>query len=45
VLVVSLLAHLPFVVVWRYRIPFWDPVLILYGVYGASRLRAAQGRI
>jgi hypothetical protein len=35
VLLASLLAHLPFVVVWRYRIPYWDPVLILFGVFGA----------
>jgi 4-amino-4-deoxy-L-arabinose transferase-like glycosyltransferase len=45
VLVVSLLAHLPFVVVWRYRIPYWDPVLILYGVYGASGIFSARDRI
>jgi len=48
VLVVSLLAHLPFVVVWRYRIPYWDPILILYGVYGvadASGIRPAGVRI
>ena len=45
VLAGGLLAHLPFVVVWRYRIPFWDPILILYGVYGASGFRAAKSRI
>src|SRR5262245_57668126 len=48
VLAVSLLAHLPFVVVWRYRIPFWDPILILYGVYGvagASGIRPVGVRI
>jgi hypothetical protein len=23
-------------VVWRFRVPYWDPVLLLYGVFGAG---------
>jgi 4-amino-4-deoxy-L-arabinose transferase-like glycosyltransferase len=45
VLLVGLVAHLPFVVVWRYRIPYWDPVLILYGVSGAFGIRSARDSI
>ena len=37
VLVVSMLVHVALQVVWRYRIPYWDPILILYGVFGAWR--------
>ena len=37
VLLVSMLAHVALQVVWRYRVPYWDPVLVLYGVFGAWR--------
>ena len=38
VLVMSMAAHVLLVVVWRYRMPYWDPVLLLYGVFGADTL-------
>lgn len=48
VLVVSMVAHVLLQVVWRYRVPYWDPVLLLYGVYGAAQwlpvLRGARPR-
>ncbi len=34
-------AHVAIIVVWRYRVPYWDPVLLLYGVWGAARLTGA----
>jgi len=37
-LAVTLLSHVVLIVVWRYRIPYWDPVLLLYGVFGAGTL-------
>jgi len=37
VLLVSMLVHVALQVVWRYRVPYWDPVLLLYGVFGAWR--------
>ena len=37
VLVVSMVVHVALQVVWRYRIPYWDPILILYGVFAAWR--------
>jgi 4-amino-4-deoxy-L-arabinose transferase-like glycosyltransferase len=36
VLVVSMAAHVLALVVWRFRVPYWDPVLLLYGVFGAG---------
>ena len=36
-LAVSMAAHVLLQVVWRYRVPYWDPILVLYGVFGASR--------
>lgn len=39
VLVLSMAVHVLLQVVWRYRVPYWDPVLLLYGVSGASRAR------
>jgi 4-amino-4-deoxy-L-arabinose transferase-like glycosyltransferase len=36
VLAVSMAAHVLVLVVWRYRVPYWDPVLLLYGVFGAG---------
>ncbi|MEO8433101.1 MAG: glycosyltransferase family 39 protein [Acidobacteriota bacterium] len=38
VLVLSLAVHVLIIVVWRYRIPFWDPVLILYAVPGGAKI-------
>jgi 4-amino-4-deoxy-L-arabinose transferase-like glycosyltransferase len=35
-LAATLAAHVAIIVVWRYRIPYWDPVLLLYGVAGAG---------
>ncbi len=36
-LALSMVAHVLLQVVWRYRVPYWDPILLLYGVFGASR--------
>jgi 4-amino-4-deoxy-L-arabinose transferase-like glycosyltransferase len=35
-LAVSMAAHVLLLVVWRYRVPYWDPVLLLYGAFGAG---------
>jgi len=35
-LVVTMAAHVVLLVVWRYRVPYWDPVLLLYGTLGAG---------
>ena len=35
VLLVTMAVHVALIVVWRYRIPYWDPVLLLYAVSGA----------
>ena len=37
VLAVSMASHVLLEVVWRYRVPYWDPILLLYGVAGAAR--------
>jgi hypothetical protein len=37
VLAMSMAAHVALEVVWRYRVPYWDPILLLYGVAGAAR--------
>ncbi len=37
-LAVSMASHALIIVVWRYRIPYWDPILLLYGVPGGARL-------
>ena len=37
-LAVTLASHVVLIVVWRYRIPYWDPVLILYSVLGAGSI-------
>ena len=44
-LAVSMLSHVVLTVVWRYRVPYWDPVLILYASFAASRMlrRAPTG--
>jgi hypothetical protein len=34
----SMAAHVMTLVSWRYRVPYWDPVLILYGAFGAGTL-------
>jgi hypothetical protein len=39
-LFLSMAAHVITLVSWRYRVPYWDPVLILYGVFGAGTLLA-----
>lgn len=43
-LAVTLLSHVVLIVVWRYRIPYWDPALLLYGVFGAGTLLSAWSR-
>jgi 4-amino-4-deoxy-L-arabinose transferase-like glycosyltransferase len=35
---ITLAAHVALIVVWRYRIPYWDPVLLLYAAPGGARL-------
>jgi 4-amino-4-deoxy-L-arabinose transferase-like glycosyltransferase len=44
-LAVSMAVHVALQVVWRYRVPYWDPVLMLYASFAASRmlLRAPTG--
>ena len=37
VLAISMAVHLAILVLWRYRVPYWDPILLLYGVPGAAR--------
>jgi Dolichyl-phosphate-mannose-protein mannosyltransferase len=34
-LATTLISHVIVIVVWRYRIAYWDPVLLLYAVFGA----------
>jgi 4-amino-4-deoxy-L-arabinose transferase-like glycosyltransferase len=36
VMAVSLVVHVLVLVVWRYRVPYWDPVLLLYGTFAAG---------
>jgi 4-amino-4-deoxy-L-arabinose transferase-like glycosyltransferase len=36
VLVISMALHVTFLVLWRYRIPYVDPILLLFGLFGAS---------
>jgi len=38
VLAATMAFHVLVLVVWRYRVPYWDPVLLLYGVFGAGTL-------
>ncbi len=38
VLAVTMAAHVALLVVWRYRAPYWDPILILYAVPAAATL-------
>ena len=37
-LLLTMAAHVAILVVWRYRVPYWDPVLLLYGVVGSFLL-------
>jgi 4-amino-4-deoxy-L-arabinose transferase-like glycosyltransferase len=37
VLAISMAVHVAILVLWRYRVPYWDPILLLYGVPGAAR--------
>jgi hypothetical protein len=36
VLVVTMALHVALLVLWRYRIPYVDPILLLWGLFGAS---------
>jgi hypothetical protein len=36
VLAVTMASHVALLVLWRYRVPYWDPVLLLYGVFAAG---------
>jgi hypothetical protein len=38
-LAATMAAHVLTLVSWRYRMPYWDPVLILYSAFAADRLR------
>ena len=38
VLVLSTALHVLVLVLWRYRVPYWDPILLLYGAFGVARL-------
>jgi len=35
-LAITMAAHVVLSVLWRYRVPYWDPVLLLYGIFGAG---------
>lgn len=35
-LAITMASHVILIVVWRYRVPYWDPVLLLYGTLGAG---------
>jgi 4-amino-4-deoxy-L-arabinose transferase-like glycosyltransferase len=37
-LALTMAVHVAVIVVWRYRVAYWDPVLLLYGVFGAAAL-------
>ncbi len=43
-LAITMTAHVAIIVVWRYRVPYWDPVLLLYGVFGALLLAESFAR-
>jgi len=43
-LAITLALHVALIVVWRYRIPYWDPVLILYSIFAAGRIGGAPMR-
>jgi len=41
-LAVSMAVHVALLVLWRYRVPYWDPVLLLYAPAGVRRLFAGS---
>ncbi len=41
-LALTMLPYLAMLVLWRYRLACWDPVLVLYGAFGAWTLRPAS---
>jgi hypothetical protein len=43
VLGISTAVHVLVLVLWRYRVPYWDPILLLYGARGAADI-FPQGR-
>ncbi len=44
VLALSMAAHLLTVVSWRYRVPYWDPILLAYASFALWRLRPSPAR-
>ena len=45
VLVLSTALHVLVLVLWRYRVPYWDPILLLYGVFGITRFAPGRARL
>jgi len=43
-LLLTMVAHVAIIVVWRYRVPYWDPVLLLYACSGAFLLAELSAR-
>lgn len=43
-LALTMAVHVAVLVVWRYRVPYWDPVLLLYAVFGAATLMETARR-
>ena len=43
VLGIAMAVHVAILVLWRYRVPFWDPILLLYAVPGAARWIPGRG--
>jgi 4-amino-4-deoxy-L-arabinose transferase-like glycosyltransferase len=41
-LALTMLSYLGTLVLWRYRLGCWDPVLVLYGAWGAASLMSAR---
>lgn len=37
-LLTTLAVHVAIIVVWRYRIPYWDPLLLLYAAPGGAKI-------
>ena len=42
-LLVTMASHVALIVVWRYRLAYWDPVLVLYAIPGAQWLTRRVG--
>jgi 4-amino-4-deoxy-L-arabinose transferase-like glycosyltransferase len=40
-LALTMAVHVAVIVVWRYRVPYWDPLLLLYGSFGAAARRGS----